>query len=236
MRGGTVLHKGHLAPASRYSEDIDLVLITDRKPSHIKRALTRVLQPLLGSPTESLLTNVRLTIRNLAMSSKILRSTYTYDPHDRAGALGKLKVEVNVNETQSVFATTSTTIDVPDSAGGQRPVPVVSYDLDEMLGTKLRALLQREHGRDLFDLWWALEAPKGGSAVKVDPARVGVAFRFYMEQEGSPFSAAKVKAELDRRMTSVKFLKDMDGYLPIGRTYSPEVAYRAFCDVYLPHL
>jgi predicted nucleotidyltransferase component of viral defense system len=24
MRGGTVLHKGHLAPAARYSEDIDL--------------------------------------------------------------------------------------------------------------------------------------------------------------------------------------------------------------------
>ena len=26
MRGGTVLHKAHLAPAARYSEDIDLVL------------------------------------------------------------------------------------------------------------------------------------------------------------------------------------------------------------------
>ena len=25
MRGGTLLHKAHLAPASRYSEDIDLV-------------------------------------------------------------------------------------------------------------------------------------------------------------------------------------------------------------------
>ncbi|MEX3964843.1 nucleotidyl transferase AbiEii/AbiGii toxin family protein [Paraburkholderia sp. EG286B] len=31
MRGGTVLHKAHLAPAVRYSEDIDLVLVTDRK-------------------------------------------------------------------------------------------------------------------------------------------------------------------------------------------------------------
>jgi len=27
MRGGTVLHKAHLAPAARYSEDIDLVLV-----------------------------------------------------------------------------------------------------------------------------------------------------------------------------------------------------------------
>jgi len=236
MRGGTVLHKGHLAPASRYSEDIDLVLITDRKPGHIKKALTRVLQPLLGSPTESLLTNVKLTIRNLAMSSKILRSTYTYDPHDQSGALGTLKVEVNVNETQSVYAKTSTAIDVPDGAGGQRSVQVVSYDLDEMLGTKLRALLQREHGRDLFDLWWALQMSKDSSRAKVNPVRVGEAFRFYMEQEGSRFSATKVKAELDRRMTSTKFLKDMEGYLPIGQMYSPREAYHAFCDFYLPHL
>ena len=52
MRGGTVLHKGHLAPASRYSEDIDLVLVGDRPKGHIKRALNRVLHPLLGEPTE----------------------------------------------------------------------------------------------------------------------------------------------------------------------------------------
>lgn len=30
MRGGTVLHKVHLAPAVRYSEDIDLVAIGER--------------------------------------------------------------------------------------------------------------------------------------------------------------------------------------------------------------
>jgi predicted nucleotidyltransferase component of viral defense system len=52
MRGGTVLHKGHLAPASRYSEDIDLVLVGDRPSSHIKKALTRVLRPVWGTPTE----------------------------------------------------------------------------------------------------------------------------------------------------------------------------------------
>jgi predicted nucleotidyltransferase component of viral defense system len=47
MRGGTVLHKGHLAPAGRYSEDIDLVRVGDRPASHLKKALTRVLHPLL---------------------------------------------------------------------------------------------------------------------------------------------------------------------------------------------
>jgi predicted nucleotidyltransferase component of viral defense system len=45
MRGGTLLHKVHLAPASRYSEDIDLVLVGNRPEEHIRRAIRRVSQP-----------------------------------------------------------------------------------------------------------------------------------------------------------------------------------------------
>jgi hypothetical protein len=100
MRGGTVLHKGHLAPARRYSEDIDLVLVGDRPASHIKKALTRVLRPVLGTPAESFLTDVRLAVRNLAMKSKILRSTYTYDPYSQDATLAHLKIEVNLNENR----------------------------------------------------------------------------------------------------------------------------------------
>ena len=33
---------------------------------------------------------------------------------------------------------------------------IISYHLDELLGTKLRALYQRRKGRDLFDLYWAI--------------------------------------------------------------------------------
>ena len=34
MRGGTLLHKAHLAPPSRYSEDIDLVVVGTRPEEH----------------------------------------------------------------------------------------------------------------------------------------------------------------------------------------------------------
>jgi predicted nucleotidyltransferase component of viral defense system len=44
MRGGTVLHKVHLARAARYSADIDLVAIGDRPEGHIRKALLRVLR------------------------------------------------------------------------------------------------------------------------------------------------------------------------------------------------
>jgi len=235
MRGGTVLHKGHLPPASRYSEDIDLVLVTDRTPGHIKKALIRVLAPILGQPTESILADIRLAVRNFVAKSRILRLTYTYDPLATSVTFMQLKVEVNLNENQSLFPLAHVDVTVPDGTA-QRTVSVVSYDLDEMLGTKLRALLQREHGRDLYDLWRAWDAASKSPKVKLDPARVGEAFRYYMAQEGSVFSAEDVRFELDRRMMSKRFLADMQGYLPTGVTYTPQTAFDDFARVFLPHI
>jgi len=55
--------------------------------------------------------------------------------------------------------------------------------------------------QNLFDLWWAWTCSQSpGSTSKVDPARVGAAFRFYMSQEGSTFSPEDVRAKLARRM------------------------------------
>ena len=67
MRGGTVLHKLHLAPATRYSEDIDLVLIGGRPFGHVEKALVRVLEPLLGKPDRRFWQEVRLAVCNAAV-------------------------------------------------------------------------------------------------------------------------------------------------------------------------
>ena len=237
MRGGTVLHKGHLAPASRYSEDIDLVLTAKRSRSGISADIAAVLKPLLGEPSEVVRTTVTLAVRNFLSKSEVARVTYVYGPTSSLAALAKLKIEVNLNEQVSLFPLTSVPIELPMTGGGITSVLVPSYDLDEMLGTKLRALLQREHGRDLYDLWWAWAASQApGAVARVQPARVADAFRYYMAQEGSTFSAADVEAELIRRMGSKKFLSDMVGYLPVGARYDPQVACSEFLNVFLPHL
>ena len=236
MRGGTILHKGHLAPASRYSEDIDLVKVGTRPPGGIKKALKRVLKPLFPSgPSENILTTMVLAVRNVTQSSKIIRQTYVFDPVDQHSALGKLKVEVNVNEVEPFAPVVTVPMKIPDDNGGVIVMDVPSYDLNEMLGTKLRALLQREHGRDLYDLWRAWEVAQAGGAV-VDPVRVGEAFRFYMDREGSPIPQGWVASEIARRMKSSKFRNDMNGYLPLNASYSPDEAYDVFQSFYLPHL
>ena len=237
MRGGTVLHKAHLAPASRYSEDIDLVLVANRSPKGIKEDIARVLEPVLGKPSESVVTTVTLAVRNLFSKSEIARITYVCGPTSALAAHAHLKIEVNLNEQENLYPLTHVDMDVPGPGRTVEKCPVVSYDIDEMLGTKLRALLQREHGRDLYDLWRAWAASQApGATVVVDPRRVGTAFRFYMAQEKTSFSAKDAQAELQRRMQSRKFLEDMNGFLPPGVQYDPHGAYRVFLEVFLPHL
>ena len=54
MRGGTLLHKVHVAPAARYSENIDLVVFGNRPEAHIAKAIRRVLAEPLGRPLTSI--------------------------------------------------------------------------------------------------------------------------------------------------------------------------------------
>ena len=64
MRGGTLLHQVLLAPASRYSEDIDLVVVGDRPEDHVRLAIRRVLANVLGTPKSSAWGTLKLAIRN----------------------------------------------------------------------------------------------------------------------------------------------------------------------------
>lgn len=102
MRGGTVLHKAHLAPAARYSEDIDLVLVKAMDIDLLDQHLRCVLTPVLGQPTDSLIDNAWLAIRNVVRPSKILRTSYRFIPFGLRRE-EVIKVEVNLNEDRSLY-------------------------------------------------------------------------------------------------------------------------------------
>ena len=70
---------------------------------------------------------------------------------------------------------------------------VVTYELDELLGTNLRALYQRRKGRDLFDLATALEDER------TDPRRIIAAFQQYMEHGNHHVTARALRAESRRQ-------------------------------------
>ena len=152
FRGGTALYKLHLKPAARYSEDIDLVQMRAEPAGPVMDALRAVLDPWLGTPRWKQ-TEGRVTF------------VYRFASEDAPPVRMKLKVEINSREHFAVHGFKRVPFSV-SSRWFEGACEIPTYELDELLGTKLRALYQRKKGRDLFDLAVALEHDG------VDPRRI----------------------------------------------------------------
>ena len=237
MRGGTMLHKLHVAPAARYSEDIDLVAVGERAPGHIRRALLRVLNPVMGGPPKTdVRTELKLAIRNIAKPSKLIRLEWVYAPTGQPRMSMKLKVEVNVTERAPFYQLVRVPF-TPSLPEGAASVDVITYDVDEMLGTKMRALLQRDHGRDLFDLAhaWAY-CSASGHPHPINAARVVAAFRHYMAQEGADVDRDHYERDLMRKVRLARFRADLSDVLADGVKYDVDAATDIVRREFLTHL
>jgi predicted nucleotidyltransferase component of viral defense system len=219
MRGGTLLHKVHLAPASRYSEDIDLVVYGDRPEEHIRKALRRVLVEVVGNPKTSAWDALSLAIRNAVKPSRVLRVTYSVPSVSEPGTTLDIVVEANVTER----APHRPIVEIPfefSFRGSPVKALINGYEIHEMLGTKMRALFQRRRGRDLFDLYWALTLAKP----PVDPAAIIESFRHYLRQEGNAAGRAEFVSILESHLADRGFCSDMDQLLRSGAIYDPHTA------------
>jgi predicted nucleotidyltransferase component of viral defense system len=225
MRGGTLLHKAHLAPASRYSEDIDLVAVGTRPEGHISRGIRRVLKEIWEKPKTSVWDRIKLAIRNAAQPSRVLRLTYSLPSIIEPGRILELVVETNVTER----IPHRPVVDIPFRVmfrNESMQAIIKGYDIHEMLGTKMRALFQRERGRDLFDLFWALTK----SDQPVDPAAVIESFKYYMKKEGNTAGRAEFIGILEAHLKNRGFCSDMKLLLRRGITYDPQAAGRYIKD------
>lgn len=137
FRGGTALHKLYLEPQPRYSEDIDLVQITNEPFGPVIDALRDKLS-FLGVPTRKQKEN---------NNTLVFRFESEFPPVQKL----RLKVETNCREHFSVLGLTKIPFKV-DSSWFKGSCNITTYQLEELLGTKLRALYQRRKGRDLYDL------------------------------------------------------------------------------------
>lgn len=79
----------------------------------------------------------------------------------------KLKIEINCREHFSVLGLNKKRFEVKSSwfEGGCN---LTTYKLEELLGTKLRALYQRRKGRDLYDLWKAMTSVQVNADIIVE--------------------------------------------------------------------
>jgi len=132
FRGGTALFKLHVSPV-RYSEDIDLVQVCPGSIGPIMDAVQEKLNPWLGSPKRK---------------QSEGRVTLTYRMESEDGLPLRLKVEINSREHFSVLGFYKQGYEVKSRWFSGKAL-ILTYHLDELLGTKLRALYQRKKGRYL---------------------------------------------------------------------------------------
>lgn len=221
MRGGTVLHKVHLAPAARYSEDIDLVVYGDRSEEHVRKALMRVLRPILGREKSWVWTELKLAVRNATQKSRVLRCIYKMPSVVDPGRTLTIEVETNVSER-----TPHLELMHPRFEFSFRDefliTPLVSFHLNEMLATKLRALFQRRKGRDLFDLQVAIS--RGDPAVlSIDT--VIAAFQHYTRAEKTRVARGEFIEHLHGCLRDrTGFCTDLDGLLRQGEKWDAHAA------------
>lgn len=140
FRGGTALNKLFLKPAARYSEDIDLVQTKAEPIGEMLNAIREALDKWLGEPKR------KLTERSVKL-------IYYYQTNEDLQA--KLKIEINTTEHYHVFEHIKVPFNI-ESEWFSGKTQIKTYQLDELMGSKLRALYQRSKGRDLFDLWFLL--------------------------------------------------------------------------------
>lgn len=203
FRGGTALYKLHLKPAARYSEDIDLVQTKAEAAGPMMKALRGALDPWLGKS-------------QWKQSEGRVTFVYKFNSEGVPPISLKLKVETNTREHFSVFGLKEVPFSV-SSRWFKGSCDIHSYELNELLGTKMRALYQRKQGRDLFDLAIALKDENN-----VDPERVVACFQKYMEHEDKRVTRAQFEQNFALKLKDPQFMADISPLLSDGYEWDPE--------------
>ena len=205
FRGGTAIYKLFLTPPARYSEDIDFVQI-DSEP--IGSVLDRIKDVLsfLGDPKT----------KRKASNNVLL---YRFEATDPQGAVMQLKIEINGREHISVFERETRPFKM-ESQWFSGNCDVATYRFDELIGTKMRALYQRRKGRDLFDLYAALESGLLDVGTAID------CFRKYMAFNNHVVPTAQEYADnLEKKMADMNFRTDLLPFLAQSVQYDIVKAY-----------
>ena len=97
---------------------------------------------------------------------------------------------------------------------------ITTYQLDELIGTKLRALYQRKKGRDLFDLHKALESKNLNTDNVIKCYHEYISF-----SDGESPSQAVYLANMEEKLLEDIFLNDTQTLLRPSLVFNPHEAY-----------
>lgn len=205
FRGGTAINKLLFGMPLRYSEDIDLVQTQEEPIGAIIDGIRDALS-WLGKC-------------NRTQAKHSMHLTFKFVPETGGGSL-KLKVEINTREHQNLYGLKSCPFEVA-SDWHQAKAEIVSFEPEELFGTKLRALLQRDKHRDLFDL------NEGLHRLGMDHDKIVACFQHYLALEEHPISRANAEERMLKKLNR-NLSEDIAPLLPAGVSFDEATAITAF--------
>ena len=206
FRGGTAINKLLFKQPLRYSEDIDLV---QTKPEPIGEAIDAMRDALswLGDCSRS-------------QAGHSTHLVFKFAPEVDPDTTLKLKIEINTREHNSLYAIKKYPFKV-NSSWYQAKTRILSYEPEELFGTKLRALLQRRKNRDLFDL------QEGLKQLSLNSKRLVDCFNHYLALEGKTITRAVAEQSMLKKLQK-NLIEDIAPLLPARVQFSEEDAINAF--------
>jgi predicted nucleotidyltransferase component of viral defense system len=193
----------------RYSEDIDVVQT-------------------LAEPIKDTVAEIRSALSWLGKcgyhaAAHSVHLEFKFVP-EVGGAPLKLKIEINTREHKNLLGLKTYSFETK-SDWYQAKCEILSFEPEELFGTKLRALLQRSKNRDLFDL------KEGLLQLELDRDKLIACFLHYLDQEGHPISRANAEERMLKKLNH-SLTEDISPLLPAGVTFDDDAAIEAFGKVW----
>lgn len=214
FRGGTALNKLHFPKPLRYSEDIDLVRTTSGGIGALVGRLRDVLHPWLGAAS-------------FDQSNVAPKLRFRVPAEDGSGDI-RLKLEINTREID-LFDPPNTIAFAVENPWFTGSAGIATFSREELLATKLRALLQRNKGRDLFDLAYALKI-----FPQLNTSRIVEVLGLYLNKTNTLIGRAEAEKRMFAKLAQSSFVTDIGPLLSAGASANvTEGAVRqAFVDVF----
>lgn len=199
FRGGTALNKLHFPAPLRYSEDIDLVRTTQGPIGKILHHLCANTESWLGRP-------------KVVKKYFLVKLVFRFVSSDPNISKISLKLEINTRERAQFDPPVTLPFSMKNPwFSGQTSIP--TFSIEEMLATKLRALLQRNKGRDLYDLDHALNVFED-----LNTNRIIDLFQKYLDRAELSISRAEAQARMSQKFNETPLLQDIHSLLPVEKS------------------
>ena len=193
MKGGTAINKLYLTETSRLSVDLDFNQIGPKEEVlRERRDIREKIVELLKKQDSSYEIHSERRYEQTRIKSRY---------RTVAGPVQNFKIEISHVERFPIISPVKKKIKTPDGLAD-----VLTYTLEELTATKLRALLERFKGRDVYDLFFI-------SQLKPDPTVIRKMFLYYFYRFRKVYNPKVHYKNLIKRYESGNYTDDVTAFI-----------------------